>query len=105
MDFEFNKSTTLSSNGLTPVRTVGERPDEVRPVARWDHPGLGLHRWVTSGSPATVCEASNSLPCWGTQALTGNFEGSINSAPVVDPVAPDNPRTLSARTFGKRPST
>jgi hypothetical protein len=102
MDFEFNKSTTLSSNGVTPVRTAGDALIKYDLSQGGTNPTLGLHRWVTSGNPATVCQASNTVPCWGTgQALTGNFEGSINPAPVVDPVPPNNPRTLSARTFGE----
>jgi hypothetical protein len=102
MDFEFNKSTTLSSNGVTPVRSAGDVLIKYDLSQGGTNPSLGLHRWVTTGSPAAVCEASNTVPCWGKlQALTGNFEGSINSAPVVDPIAPDNPRTLSTRTFGE----
>ena len=35
------------------------------------------------------------------QSLAGNFEGSINTAVVSDPIAPNAPRSLSVRTFGE----
>ncbi len=109
MDFEFNQSSTLSGNGVTPVRTAGDVLIKYDLAQGGTTPVLGFHRWVTSGTPATVCEASNTVPCWGpVQALTGNFEGAINdptnnppSGAVVDPIPPNNPRTLSARTFGE----
>jgi Prealbumin-like fold domain/Domain of unknown function (DUF5979) len=102
MDFEFNQSETLSANGVTPVRTAGDVLIKYDLSQGGTNPTLGFHRWVTTGNPATVCEASNSLPCWDkVHGLTGNFEGAINTGPVTDPVPPDNPRTLSARTFGE----
>jgi hypothetical protein len=102
MDFEFNKSTTLSANGVTPVRTAGDVLIKYDLSQGGTVPTLGYHLWVTTGSGRDVCEASNSVPCWGkVQSLTGNFEGSINTVSVVDPIAPNAPRTLSARTFGE----
>jgi hypothetical protein len=102
MDFEFNQSTQVSSNGVTPVRTAGDVLIKYDLSQGGTNPTLGLHRWVTSGNPATVCEANNTVPCWGpVQSLAGNFEGSINTVPVTDPIPPNNPRTLSARTFGE----
>ncbi len=109
MDFEFNQSTTLSGNGVTPVRTAGDVLIKYDLAQGGTNPILGFHRWVTSGTPATVCEASNTVPCWGpVQSLAGNFEGSINDptnnppiGQVVDPIPPAAPRTLSARTFGE----
>jgi hypothetical protein len=109
MDFEFNQSTTLSSNGKTPVRTAGDVLIKYDLAQGGTTPVLGFHRWVTTGNPATVCEANNSVPCWSkVQSLAGNFEGSINdpannppTGSVVDPIPPNNPRTLSARTFGE----
>src|SRR6266511_5516534 len=101
MDFEFNQSTTLSGNGVTPVRTAGDLLIKYDLVQDGTNPVLGVHRWVTSGTPATVCEASNTVPCWGpVQSLAGNFEGSINDptnnppiGQVVDPIPPAAPRT------------
>ena len=109
MDFEFNQSTTLSGNGVTPVRTAGDVLIKYDLAQGGTNPILGFHRWVTSGTPATVCEANNTVPCWGpVQSLAGNFEGSINDptnnppiGQVVDPIPPAAPRTLSARTFGE----
>ena len=109
MDFEFNQSTTLSGNGVTPVRTAGDVLIKYDLAQGGTNPILGFHRWVTSGTPATVCEASNTVPCWGpVQSLAGNFEGSINDptnnppdGSVTDPIPPEAPRTLSARTFGE----
>jgi hypothetical protein len=109
MDFEFNQSRTLSANGVTPVRTAGDVLIKYDLSQGGTNPVLGFHRWVTTGNPATVCEANNTVPCWGpAQPLGGNFEASINdpsnnppTGSVVDPIPPNNPRTLSARTFGE----
>lgn len=101
MDFEFNQSSVLSSNGVTPVRTAGDVLVKYDLSQGGVNPVLGYHRWVTTG-PKSLCEAANSTPCWGTvQDLAGNFEGSINSVEVTDPIAPNAPRNLSVRTFGE----
>jgi hypothetical protein len=129
MDFEFNQKqctpdqtpadTDCSSNGLTPKRTAYDVLIKYDLAQGGTHPTLGYHFWVTQASatadpdiPNTAgaaCEASNSFPCWGdVKDLTGFFEGSINDATnnpttgeVEDPIDPDAPRTLSARTFGE----
>ena len=102
MDFEFNQGTAVSGNGVTPVRTAGDILIKYDLSQGGTTVSLGYHKWVTTGSPATVCEASNSLPCWGKlQSLAGNFEGSVNTVQVTDPVPPNAPRNLSARTFGE----
>ncbi|MGW9412917.1 prealbumin-like fold domain-containing protein [Arthrobacter cupressi] len=102
MDFEFNQSKVLSANGVTPVRTAGDVLIKYDLSQGGVNPILGYHLWVTTGNARTVCEASNTVPCWDkVHSLTGFFEGSINSGPVVDPIAPDAPRTLSTRTFGE----
>lgn len=101
MDFEFNQSKTKSANGVTPVRTAGDILIKYDLSRGGTSPTLGYHVWLTSGSAAD-CEASNALPCWGkAQSLAGYFEGSINGGAVSDPIAPNAPRTLSARTFGE----
>jgi hypothetical protein len=98
MDFEFNQSSTASANGVTPVRTVGDM------LIDFDFGGSGvpvlaLHRWVNSGNPATVCESSNTLPCWNKAISLGGFsEGAVNSADVVDTNGPNAPRTLAGNT-------
>jgi hypothetical protein len=102
MDFEFNQSSVVSSNGVTPVRTAGDVLIKYDLSQGGTNPTLGFHRWVTTGNPATVCEASNSLPCWDkVHNLAGNFEGAINTAVVSDPIPPNAPRSLSVRTFGE----
>jgi Prealbumin-like fold domain len=112
MDFEFNKrqctpgltppDPDCSANGITPIRSMGDVLIKYDLSQGGVNPNLGFHRWVTSGNPATVCEANNEVPCWGpVQPLTGNFEGSINTASVTDPIAPNAPRTLDPRTFGE----
>jgi hypothetical protein len=118
MDFEFNQrqctpgltpaDADCSANGVTPIRSAGDILIKYDLSQGGTNPTLGYHKWVTSGS-SSQCEANNSVPCWGTaQALTGFFEGSINdptnnptTGVVVDPIAPDAPRNLSARTFGE----
>ena len=98
MDFEFNQSKTLSSNGVTPVRTAGDILIKYDLSRGGSSPTLGYHIWLTSGS-AAQCEANNSLPCWGKgQSLAGHFEGAINGGAVNDPLAGTS---LSARTFGE----
>ncbi|MBO1269801.1 MSCRAMM family protein [Arthrobacter cavernae] len=102
MDFEFNKGNTKTANGVTPIRTAGDVLIKYDLSQGGTNPSLGYHLWVTSGNPQTVCEAANSVPCWGkVQSLSGNFEGSINAGTVVDPINPDAPRDLGARTFGE----
>jgi len=101
MDFEFNQVATPSGNGVTPVRTAGDVLIKYDLSQGGTTPTLGYHLWVATGA-GSQCEANNSTPCWGKlQPLTGNFEGSINTPSVVDPIAPDAPRTLSPRTFGE----
>ena len=99
MDFELNQSSTLSSNGVTPVRTAGDVLIKYDLSQGGVNPVLGYHIWVTTGNPSQLCEASNSLPCWGkVHPISGGaFEASINTAAV------DNLRggSYSARTFGE----
>ena len=102
MDFEFNQSRTLSSNGVTPVRTAGDVLIKYDLSQGGTVPVLGFHRWVTTGTPSQVCQANNSVPCWGkVQPLTGFADGAINTGSVIDPIAPGAPRSLSPRTFGE----
>jgi len=112
MDFEFNKKDCTpgltppdpdcSANGVTPIRSEGDVLIKYDLSQGGTNPILGFHFWVLSGAPHDVCEASSTVPCWGpVQDLTGDFEGAINTAIVVDPIAPNNPRNLSVRTFGE----
>jgi hypothetical protein len=108
MDFELNQSSALSANGVTSQRTAGDL------LIDFDFGGSGVpvlqkHTWITSGNPATDCEASNTLPCWDKAVNLGAFaEAQVNSAPVVDTNPPGAPRTLDGNiknginsTFGE----
>ena len=106
MDFELNQSSTLSSNGITPVRTAGDILVKYDLSRGGGSLTIAYHKWVTSGSPAVVCEASNVVPCWGkvTELDPSEVAGAANTSligAVVDPINPDAPRTLSVLTFGE----
>lgn len=62
---------------------------------------LSVSKWVTSGSPKTVCQANNALPCWGKKAAlsTTVAEGEVNRAAITDPL--DGGKELAALTFGE----
>jgi hypothetical protein len=105
MDFELNQSSQKSANGVTPVRMAGDILIKYDLSKGGTQPTLGFHRWVTSGVPSTVCEASNTVPCWGkgTALLTGALS-AVNTVSVTDPIlAPGQSasRTLDALTFGE----
>ena len=101
MGFELNQSTTISANGVTPVRTA----NDILITFDWDSGGnevnLGLLRWVTSGA-TTQCEASGSLPCWGNRVdltAAGFADGSVNDTfSVTDPIAGE---TILEKRFGE----
>jgi uncharacterized repeat protein (TIGR01451 family) len=102
MDFELNQSSTLSSNGVTPVRTAGDILIKYDLSQGGTNPVLGYHRWVTSGNAGALCEASNKLPCWSkVTPLTSDVAAAINTSSVTDPISPNAPRTLDALTFGE----
>ncbi|CAA9478278.1 MAG: hypothetical protein AVDCRST_MAG67-683 [uncultured Solirubrobacteraceae bacterium] len=115
-DFELNQSTTISSNGKTPIRTPGDVLIKYDLANGGTNPVLGFHRWITGGGSAgSLCEASSKFPCWDkVHMIAGvNFEAAINAVDVLDPINPTagpnpatpgtNPlaRTLSVRTFGE----
>jgi hypothetical protein len=112
MDFEFNKSTTTSSNGVTPVRSAGDVLIQYDLAQGGTNPQLFLSRWVTSGA-GSLCEQNNSTPCWGDRVnltAAGDAAGSINTSviPVADSdgLATDidgdgDLDPISPRTFGE----
>jgi hypothetical protein len=105
MDFEINQATTpgLGTPGPHTInRTAGDLLVTYDFTNGGSTPTLGLLFWVTTGS-TSQCFSSNSLPCWGNHiSLTSaNSEGAINTVSVVDPIAPNAPRTLAVDTFGE----
>src|SRR6266545_5433639 len=50
MDFELNQSSSLSSNGVTPVRTAGDILIKYDLSQGGTVPTLGYHRWTTAAS-------------------------------------------------------
>jgi Prealbumin-like fold domain len=106
MDFEFNQSEMLSSNGVTPVRTAGDVLIQYDLASGGTNVQLFLSLWVTSG-PNSQCEANGAkVPCWGDRenlTTAGEGTGSINTSaiPVAesDGLATVNP--ISPRTFGE----
>ncbi len=102
MDFEFNQSSTLSANGVTPVRTAGDLLIQYDLANGGTNPELFLSLWVTTGA-SSQCEASNSVPCWGTRVnltTAGDATGSINTSAIPAGEA-DGLGAISARTFGE----
>ncbi len=100
MDFEFNQSKDVSSNGATPVRTAGDILIKYDLSQGGGNLSMGYHTWVTSGA----CEANGqTAPCWGPlQSLAGAFKGRANDfGSVDDPINPNATRTLSTLTFGE----
>ena len=98
MDFEFNQSEQLSSNGVTPLRTSGDILITFQ-LGGSDQAILGMSRWDDPADDG-VCEAG-SPPCWGPiQSLEGSdlAEGAVNSVVVNDPIAGG---TLEPMTFGE----
>ena len=99
MDFELNQDRTIPAGCSTPGRTPGDI------LIDFDFggsgiPGLALHRWITTGTASTDCEASNTLPCWNKGVdLTGTeAEAQVNNAPVTDSVGPGASFTLAGNT-------
>jgi len=108
MDFEFNKSLTLSSNGVTPIRSAGDLLLQYNLSSGGTHPELFLSKWRTSaadnlGVDYVNCVASNSFPCWAGEvdlSAAGIADGSINSSAITDANS-DGLGPMSARTFGE----
>lgn len=89
MDFEFNQSTTISANGMTPVRTAGDLLIIYDLAQGGTRPVLSLRSWTGSAwGPATDLTASNKAT------------GSINTSPIPAGEA-DGLGAHSARTFGE----
>ena len=88
MDFEFNQSGTLSSNGVTPVRTAGDL--------------LIIYDLSNGGTVPTLAKSTWNGTSWGDPVtLNGaNSAGSINTSAIPAAEA-DGLGAHSARTFGE----
>ena len=105
MDFEFNQSEEISSNGVTPVRTSGDLLIQYDLSRGGTNPTLFLSRWIdgSEGATAADCEASNSLPCWNEKVnltAAGDATGSINTS-AIPAADSDGLGAISPRTFGE----
>lgn len=102
MDFEFNKSSTLSGNGVTPVRTAGDVLIQYDLSQGGVNPVLFISRWVTTGNKSQ-CEAANAVPCWSTKvnlSQANDAVGAINTTAIPAADA-DGLGAISPRTFGE----
>lgn len=103
MDFEFNKSSTLSANNVTPVRTAGDVLIQYDLSQGGTNPTLWISRWVTTGANSQ-CEGSGSkVPCWSDKVnltAAGDAVGSINTS-AIDADDSDGLGPISPRTFGE----
>jgi hypothetical protein len=92
MDFEFNKSSTLSSNGVTPVRSPGDILITFDFSQGGSTVNLSLLKWVTSGANSQ-CEAGGATTadgCWGNKIdldAAAEAEGKVNDGfTTYDPI-------------------
>jgi hypothetical protein len=101
MDFELNQLSTLSANGITPVRKAGDVLIKYDLSNGGTNPTIGFHTWITAGNAQALCEASNKLPCWSkvTTVATGAL-AAINLAAISDPILPAT-GSVDALTFGE----
>jgi hypothetical protein len=103
MDFEFNKSSVLSTNNVTPVRTAGDVLIQYDLSQGGVNPTLWISRWVTTGANSQ-CEGSGSkVPCWSDKVnltAAGDAVGSINTS-AIDAADSDGLGNISPRTFGE----
>lgn len=102
MDFELNQNPPeapfLSANGVTPLRTAGDRLIAYELSRGGTHPKLFIFKWLTDTSEIPLCEASKTVPCWGSRTdltLTGDAIGSINTSQILgSEIGGFDPRTF-----------
>ncbi|MDH3308641.1 MAG: hypothetical protein OEO77_14140, partial [Acidimicrobiia bacterium] len=72
MDFEFNKSTVLSANGVTPVRSIGDLLITYDLSRGGTVPTLSLREWTGSawGPAADLSGSGNATGAINTTAIT-----------------------------------
>jgi hypothetical protein len=88
MDFEFNQSGTLSSNGVTPVRTAGDL--------------LIIYDLSQGGTVPTLSKRTWTGSAWGAAVTLASADsaGSINTT-AIPAAESDGIGSQSARTFGE----
>jgi hypothetical protein len=87
MDFEFNQSNTLSANGVTPVRTVGDLLVTYDLARGGTQPSLSVREWTGSAwGPAEDFSASGKA--------TGSINTSMIPAAESDGLGQQDPRTF-----------
>src|SRR5687768_2330308 len=99
MDFEFNQSSVISANNVTPVRTAGDVLIQYDLSQGGTNPLLFVSRWDLDGP----CEAGQNGPSWSPPqnlAAPGDATGSINTTPILAANS-DGLGNVSARTFGE----
>lgn len=103
MDFEFNKSSVLSANGVTPVRSAGDILIMYDLSQGGTNPTLWLSRWILTGTK-NDCEANGQAPpCWSDRinlTASGDAVGSINTS-AIPAAESDGLGNISPRTFGE----
>jgi hypothetical protein len=106
LDFEINQQSsptfTAGATGpVTIVRTAGDL------LVSYDFQGsgtpvIGLSKWLTAANGDNVanCNASNTLPCWGSHVTvsSANSEGAVNAAAITDPISG---QSLGVGLFGE----
>ena len=105
LDFEINKQAqgAPEPDGDWPlVRSEGDLLITYELTGGGTVPNIHLRRWIPSGGSGT-CE-QGAKPCWSRSPgpLASDLaKGSINTNTITDPIPPNNPRTLTPRTFGE----
>ena len=86
MDFEFNQSSTISANGVTPVRTAGDVLIEYDLSQGGTNLSCSPSRWVTVGRGLAVRGEQRRCRAGTTRinlTAAGIATGSINTLPIT----------------------
>jgi len=93
MDFEFNQSNVLSSNGVTPVRTEGDFLITYDLSRGGTHPTISVRRWLASDEWGPADDIS------GSSDAAGSINSSSIAANAAGGVGPLDPRTFGEATI------
>lgn len=98
LDFELNKLTTLSANGVTPVRSLGDILITFDFASGGNVVELGLREW---NGNAWTNPVDNSGTSFDLDAFAA-AQGAVNDGMAVDnPLTADPNDTLASNTFGE----